>query len=234
MECQKMDVLTQIRWEQLFDLELAVESAPYILEGLAATIWMSLVSMAIGLLLGLITAVGRMSKNFLFQWIARAYISIIRGTPLLVQLFILYFGLPVIGIKLTATLAGIIGLSLNVGGYSAETIRGSILSIPKGQWEAASSLNMTYWQTMRRVIIPQAARVALPSLANTFLSLVKDTSLLAMITVNEMFYHAKIVGARAFDYMTVYILVAFFYWVICTLLNIVQEKLEKRYGRYAA
>lgn len=229
-----MDLFGYIEWERLFDVQLAVESTPFILQGLTATIWMSVLSMMIGLALGLIAAMGRMSNNFILRGLARAYISIIRGTPLLVQLFILYFGLPVIGIKLTATLAGIIGLSLNVGGYSAETIRGSVLSIPKGQWEAAASLNMTYWQTMRRIIIPQAARVALPSLANTFLSLVKDTSLLAMITVGEMFYNAKIVGARAFDYMTVYILVAFFYWVICTLLSFGQEKLEKRYGRYVS
>jgi cystine transport system permease protein len=151
-----------------------------------------------------------------------------------VQLFILYFGLPNIGITFSPAIAGIIGLSLNVGGYSAETIRGALISISKGQWEAAQSLNMTYWQTMWRIIIPQAIRVALPSLANTFLSLVKDTSLLAMITFNEMFYRAKIVGGRAFDYSTVYILVAFFYWVICTLLSIVQDKLEKRYGKYAS
>jgi cystine transport system permease protein len=215
-------------------MELARQSAPYILQGAVTTVWMSLASMAIGLLLGLITAMGRMSKNPLFCWPARAYISIIRGTPLLVQLFILYFGLPVIGITLTPTTAGLIGLSVNVGAYAAETIRGAILSIPKGQWEAALSLNMTYSQTMRRVIIPQATRVALPSLMNSFLSLVKDTSLLAMVTVNEMFYRAKIVGGRAFDYMTVYIMVAIFYWIICTSLSYLQQKLEQRYGRYAA
>jgi cystine transport system permease protein len=229
-----MDFLSDIQWENLFDADLAKEAAPYILQGLSHTIWISLLSMAIGLFIGLLVAMARMSKNPLLQFPARAYISIIRGTPLLVQIFILYFGLPVIGINLAPLLAGVIGLSLNVGGYSAETIRGSILSIPRGQWEAALSLNMTYWQTMRRVVIPQATRVALPSLANTFLSLVKDTSLLAMITVNDMFYRAKIVGGREFDYMTVYLEVAFFYWVVCTVLSALQDRLEKRYGRYAA
>ncbi|SEN36284.1 amino acid ABC transporter permease [Lihuaxuella thermophila] len=229
-----MDAWKYIQWENLFDVDLAIQATPYILQGLGTTLWMSVVSMAIGLVLGLVTAMGRMSGNPIFHLPARAYISVIRGTPLLVQLFILYFGLPVIGITLTPTLAGLIGLSLNVGGYSAETIRGSLLSIPKGQWEAAQSLNMTYWQTMRRIIIPQATRVALPSLANTFLSLVKDTSLLAMITVNEMFYLAKIVGGQRFDYMTPYILVAVFYWIICTFLSYVQGKLEQRYGRHVA
>lgn len=229
-----MDMLQAIQWENLFDIDLARETAPQLLIGLVDTIWISLLTMAIGLILGLLTAVARMSGNPLFRYPARAYISLIRGTPLLVQIFILYFGLPVIGINLTPLLAGIIGLSLNVGAYSAETIRGSILSIPKGQWEAAQSLNMTFWQTMRRIIIPQATRVALPSLANTFMSLVKDTSLLAMITVQEMFYQAKVIGAARFDYMTVFIMIAFFYWVVCTLLSFVQDRLEDRYGRYVA
>jgi L-cystine transport system permease protein len=229
-----MEILRAIRWESLFDVELAIKAAPQLLIGLMDTIWISLLTMAIGLVLGLLTAMARMSSNLLFRYPARAYISLIRGTPLLVQIFILYFGLPVIGITLTPLLAGIIGLSLNVGAYSSETIRGSILSIPKGQWEAAASLNMTYWQTMRRVIIPQATRVALPSLANTFMSLVKDTSLLAMITVQEMFYQAKVIGAREWDYMTVFIMIALFYWVVCTLLSFAQDKLEERYGRYAS
>ncbi|MBA4495719.1 amino acid ABC transporter permease [Paenactinomyces guangxiensis] len=229
-----MDTWKYIQWENLFDLELAVESAPYILQGLRSTLWISLLTMGIGLVLGLITAMGRMSGYRVLRYPARAYISIIRGTPLLVQLFILYFGLPVIGITLSAVMAGIIGLSLNVGAYAAETIRGAILSIPKGQWEAAKSINMTYWQTLRRIIIPQATRVALPSLANTFLSLVKDTSLLSTITVAELLYRAKIVGGREFDYMTVYILVAIVYWVICTFLSYGQNKLEQRYGRFAA
>lgn len=228
----QLNLLASIQWENLFDVQLAKESAPFILQGLWATIWISIVTMILGLVLGLITAMGRMSKFWFFRFPARIYISIIRGTPLLVQLFILYFGLPVIGITLHAITAAIIGLTLNIGAYSAETIRGAILSIPRGQWEAATSLNMSYWQTMRRVIIPQATRVALPSLANSFLSLVKDTSLLSVITVPEMLYHAKIVGGRSYDYMTVYLLVALFYWVICTILNVFQDYLEKRFNRF--
>ncbi|WP_044640458.1 amino acid ABC transporter permease [Risungbinella massiliensis] len=227
-----MDYLRSIRWENLIDLDLAWKSAPVILQGLGLTIWISLVAMVIGLILGMMTAAARMSQNVLFRGIAKTYISIIRGTPLLVQLFILYFGLPVIGITLTPVFAGILGLSLNVGGYSAETIRGALLAIPKGQWEAAISLNMNYVQTMRRIIIPQAIRVALPSLANTFLGLVKDTSLLSVITVPEMLYQAKIIGGREFDYMTVYLVVALYFWIVCTLLNLLQNRLEKRYSRY--
>ncbi|WP_093229790.1 amino acid ABC transporter permease [Thermoflavimicrobium dichotomicum] len=230
----RVDAWQYIQWENLFDLDLAIRSLPYVLKGFNYTIGISFLTMAIGLGLGLITAMGRMSKFWFFRLPARFYISIIRGTPLLVQLFILYFGLPVIGINLTPLAAAIIGLSLNVGGYSAETIRGAILSIPRGQWEAATALNMSHWQTMRRIIIPQATRVALPSLANTFLSLVKDTSLLSVITVPEMLYQAKIIGGREFDYMTMYILVALIYWVICTVLGILQEYLEKRFSRHVA
>jgi cystine transport system permease protein len=227
-----VDFWQYIQWEKLFDAKLAWQSLPYVLQGFSYTILLSFLTMLIGLLLGLLAALGRMSKYRLLRWPARVYISIIRGTPLLVQLFILYFGLPVIGINLTHVFAAIIGLSLNVGGYSAETIRGAILSIPSGQWEAATALNMSYRQAMRRIIIPQATRVALPGLANTFLSLVKDTSLLSVITVPEMLYQAKIIGGREFDYMTLYILVAIIYWFICTVLSFLQDYLEKRFSRH--
>lgn len=223
-----------IRWEHLFNPQLAWESFPYVLSGMGYTLILSLLTMGIGLVLGLMTAMARMSRYRLLRWPARGYISVIRGTPLLVQLFILFYGLPVIGITLDPITAAVIGLSLNVGGYSAETIRGAVASISKGQWEAAKSLNMTYWQTMRRIVIPQSVRVALPPLANTFLSLVKDTALLSVITVPEMLYRAKIVGGSTLDYMTPYLLVALLYWVICTILNVLNERLEKRYGRFAS
>lgn len=223
-----------IRFENLFNPQLALESLPYVLSGMGCTLILSLLTMGVGLVLGLVTAMARMSRRVLLRWPARAYISVIRGTPLLVQLFILFYGLPVIGITLDPITAAVIGLSLNVGGYSAETIRGAVSSISKGQWEAAKSLNMTYLQTMRRIVIPQSVRVALPPLANTFLSLVKDTALLSVITVPEMLYRAKIVGGSTLDYMTPYLLVALLYWVICTILNALNERLEKRYGRFAS
>ncbi|MXQ55091.1 amino acid ABC transporter permease [Shimazuella alba] len=221
-----------IQWNNLFDFQLAQDSAWFVLQGLKYTILITIITMVIGLLLGLIVALMRMSSSKILRYPARAYISIIRGTPLLVQLFILYFGLPVIGLNLTPFLAAVIGLSLNVGGYSAETFRGALLAIPKGQWEAAYSINMSYSKALRRIVMPQALRVALPSLANTLLSLVKDTSLLSMITVPEMLYQAKIIGGREFDYLTMYILVAIFYWIVCTILAWVQDRLEDRYGKF--
>jgi cystine transport system permease protein len=224
--------LQNIQWKAAFDWQLAVDSAPFVLQGLWNTIWISIVTMLIGLVIALLVAMASMSKRRILRYPAHFYISVIRGTPLLVQLVILYFGFPVINITLTPVAAALIGLSLNVGGYAAETIRGALLSVPQGQWEAAQSINMTYWQTMRRIIIPQAVRVAIPPLSNTFLSLVKDTSLLSVITVPEMLYQAKVVGGRELDYMTMYILVAFFYWIICTLLSVVQNRLEKYFSRY--
>ncbi|WP_028775590.1 amino acid ABC transporter permease [Shimazuella kribbensis] len=226
-------MLDAIQWENLFDIQLAKGSAWFVFQGLKYTIIITLITMIVGLILGLVIALMRMSSSKILRYPARMYISIIRGTPLLVQLFILYFGLPVIGLNLSPFLAAIIGLSLNVGGYSAENFRGALLSIPKGQWEAAYSINMTYGQALRRIIMPQALRVALPTLANTLLSLVKDTSLLSMITVPEMLYQAKIIGGREFDYLTMYILVAFFYWIVCTILAWVQDRLEDQYGKFA-
>jgi cystine transport system permease protein len=221
-----------IQWNNLFDIALAKSSAWFVFQGLKYTVIITFITIILGLLIGFIIALMRMSAAEILRYPARVYISIIRGTPLLVQLFILYFGLPVIGINLTPFMAAIIGLSLNVGGYSAEIFRGALLAIPKGQWEAAYSINMTYGQALRRVVMPQALRVALPALANTLLSLVKDTSLLSMITVPEMLYQAKIIGGREFDYLTMYILVAIFYWIVCTILAWVQDRLEDRYGRF--
>ncbi len=222
-----------IQWTNLFDVQLAKESAWFVLQGLKYTLLITLITLVIGLFIGLIIALMRMSTSKLLRYPARVYISIIRGTPLLVQLFILYFGLPVIGITFSPFVAAVIGLSLNVGGYSAEIFRGALLSIPKGQWEAAYSINMTYGQTLYRIVMPQALRVALPPLANTLLSLVKDTSLLSAITVPEMLYQAKIIGGREFDYLTMYILVAIFYWLVCTVLAWIQDRLEDRYGKFA-
>lgn len=227
-----MDVISDIDWKSFFDFQLAVDSAPFVLQGLWNTLWISIVTMIVGLIFGFFVALARISKTPLLNIPARIYISIIRGTPLLVQLVVLYFGLPVVNIMLTPIAAALIGLSLNVAGYTAETIRGAILSVPKGQWEAAQSINMTYGQTMWRVIIPQATRVALPSLANTFLSLVKDTSLLSVITVPEMLYQAKYIGGREYDFLTMYVLVALFYWVICSVLSVFIARLETHYGRH--
>ncbi|WP_050615489.1 amino acid ABC transporter permease [Bacillus testis] len=224
--------MENFKWEYVFNWDLVVDSFPFVIQGLGYTLLLSLASMAIGLLLGLLIATGRMSANKLLHWIARFYISFMRGTPLLVWLFILYFGLPMVGIEFTPIAAAIIGISTHFAGYIAEVIRSAIMSIPKGQWEAAATLQMGYWQTMRKIILPQAARVALPPLSSLFIDIIKGTSLTAVITVPEVLYNAKVVAGRTYETMTMYILVALIYWAICSLGSVLQNYLEKKYSRH--
>lgn len=217
-----------IEWENIFDLQLAIESFPYILQGIGFTILIAFGGMACGLILGFLLALGRNSKLFLFNLPARFFISYMRGTPMLVFLFLLYFGLPNIGIQFSAVVAALIGFSLHSSAYMAEIFRSALSAVDKGQWEAATALGMNYWQSMWSVILPQAMRIAIPPLSNVLLDLIKASSLAAMITVPDLFHRAKVVGGREFDYMTVYILVGFIYWGICVLIEVWQNHLEKK------
>ncbi|MCY8515628.1 amino acid ABC transporter permease [Bacillus atrophaeus] len=221
-----------IQWEYIFNLKLAIESFPYVIKGIWYTLLISFVSMFAGTMLGLFISLARMSKYALLRWPARLYISFMRGVPILVILFILYFGFPYIGIEFSAVTAALLGFSLNSAAYIAEINRSAISSVDKGQWEAAASLGLSYWKTMRGVILPQSVRVALPPLANVLLDLIKASSLAAMITVPELLQHAKIIGGREFDYMTMYILTALIYWAICSVAAAFQNILEKKYAHY--
>ncbi|ARW05415.1 amino acid ABC transporter permease [Bacillus atrophaeus] len=221
-----------IQWEYIFNLKLAIESFPYVIKGIWYTLLISFVSMFAGTMLGLFISLARMSKFALLRWPARLYISFMRGVPILVILFILYFGFPYIGIEFSAVTAALLGFSLNSAAYIAEINRSSISSVDKGQWEAAASLGLSYWKTMRGIILPQSVRVALPPLANVLLDLIKASSLAAMITVPELLQHAKIIGGREFDYMTMYILTALIYWAICSVAAAFQNILEKKYAHY--
>lgn len=218
-----------IQWQYIFDAPLAIESIPYILQGIWFTLLISFASMGIGLIIGFFLALGRISKYGLLRWPARMYISFMRGTPMIVFLFLLYFGLPIIGIQYSALTCALIGFSLNSAAYMAEIIRASLSSVNKGQWEASTALGLSYWQTMGAIILPQATRIAVPPLSNVLLDLIKGSSLAAMITVPDLFHRAKIVGGREFDYMTMYILVAMIYWGICSIVGLWQDSLEKRY-----
>ncbi|WP_067728706.1 amino acid ABC transporter permease [Oceanobacillus damuensis] len=216
----------------LFDIELAIRSLPFVLGGLPMTILIAIAGMGIGLILGLFLALARGSKNILLRWPSRIYISFMRGTPMLVFLFILYFGLPVVGIEFTALTAAIIGFGLNSAAYIAEIDRSSLNSVDNGQWESSKALNMPYWITLRKIILPQATRIAIPPLTNVFMDIVKATSLAAVITVPELFQKTQIVAGREFDAMTMYVLVALIYWPICILIGYMQERLEKRYSSF--
>src|SRR5690625_2217844 len=216
----------------LFDVRLAWESLPFVLGGLPMTLLVSIIGMLIGLILGLILSLARSSGRWIFRWPARIYISFMRGTPMLVFLFILYFGLPIVGIQFDAVTAASLGFGLNSAAYIAEINRASFNSIDEGQWESAKALNMSYGQTMRKVIFPQAIRTAIPPLTNVFMDIVKSTSLAAVITVPELFQKAQIVAGREFDSMTLYILVALIYWPICVIIEWLQNILEKRNSKF--
>lgn len=201
---------------------------------LTMTIPLTIISFAIGLVIALAVALARLSPNVVLSNIARFYISIIRGTPLLVQLFIVFFALPEFGVKIDPFPAAVIAFSLNVGGYAAEIIRSAIQSIPKGQWEAAETIGLNYTGTLQRIILPQAARVAVPPLSNTLISLVKDTSLASTILVTELLRQAQIVAAPTFEFFALYGTAAIYYWVICLVLSFGQSRLERRLERHVA
>jgi len=212
-------------------IQLVLDSAPFLLKGTLFTLQLSLGGMVFGLLLGFILALMRLSKFWPLSWLSRFYVSVFRGTPLIAQLFMIYYGLPQFGIELDPIPSAMIGLSLNTAAYTSETLRAAISSIEKGQWEAAASIGMNPWQTMRRVILPQAARTALPPLGNSFIGLVKDTSLAATIQVPELFRQAQLVTSRTLEVFTMYLAASLIYWVLATILSFLQNRLEDRVNR---
>lgn len=214
-------------------IDIAQSSFLPLLKGaLLYSLTIAIAAFFIGLILAVLTALARLSGIKPLIAIARFYVSIIRGTPLLVQLFIIFYGLPSIGLMIDPIPSAIIGFSLSVGAYSSEVVRAAILSIHKGQWEAAYSLGMTYWQALRRVVLPQAARVSIPPLSNSFISLVKDTSLASVVLVPEMFRKAQEVVAATYEPLLVYAEAALIYWVICFILSIIQDRIENKLDRY--
>jgi cystine transport system permease protein len=210
-------------------LTLAVDSFwPMLYAGVTFTIPLTLISFALGLSLGFIVALARLYGPKPLQYIVRFYVWLIRGTPLLVQLFLIFYALPGVGITLDAFPAAVIGFTLNIGAYTSEVIRATLLSVPKGQWEAAHSISMSWAQALRRIIIPQAARTAVPPLSNTFISLVKDTSLASVITVPEMFLAAQRIAAVTYQPLILYTEAAIIYLLISSVLSALQTRLENK------
>jgi cystine transport system permease protein len=199
---------------------------------LTRTVPLTAISFVVGLVIALFVALARISRIGPLSLLARGYISVIRGTPLLVQLFIVFYALPQFGITIDPFPSAVIAFSLNVGGYAAEVIRAAILGVPRGQWEAAQTIGMRYPTTLRRIILPQAARTAVPPLSNTLISLVKDTSLASTILVTELLRVAQLAAAPTFDFFALYGVAAVYYWVICLILSFVQGRLEHSLGRY--
>jgi cystine transport system permease protein len=214
-------------------LQLMLESlGPLLWAALVFTAPLTLLSFVLGLTVGLITALIRLFGPKPLVAVVRFYVWIIRGTPLLVQLFLIFYGLPSVGVVLDAFTAALIGFTLNIGAYTSEIIRAVIGSVPKGQWEAAYSIGMSWSQAMRRTILPQAGRVAVPPLSNTFISLVKDTSLAAAITVPELFQAAQRIVATTYEPLILYIEAALIYLALSSVLSALQVRLERRLGRY--
>ena len=214
-------------------MELFLESFwPMFRAGLTVSVPLMLVSFALGLVLAFIIALMRMSKFPPLKGIAWFIVWVIRGTPLLVQIFVIFFGLPSIGIVLKPIPSAIIALVVSQGAYNSEVIRAALTSIPKGQFEACKALGMNKFQTMTEVIIPQAALVAVPSLGNSFISLLKDTSLVASITVPEILMTSKSIIAVRFEPMLLYCEAALIYLIFSTMPTWLQGKLEKKLGKH--
>lgn len=209
-------------------VELLGMAWPFLLQGAMYTVLFAAVSMVLGLILGFSVAVVRVTKVPVVSQIAAVYVSAFRGTPLLVQIFVLYYGLPSVGIEFTPVTAGILALTLNVAAYLSESMRGAILGIDKGQWEAGLPVGLTWGQTLWNIITPQALRLAVPSLSNSLISLIKDTSLISVITVTELMLATKEVIAETFQPLPLYLAAAGIYWLLSALFERVQKALENR------
>ena len=216
-------------------LRIIIQSFPKIIRpGLVYTIPLTLLSFGLGLVIAILVAVTRVMHVRVLSKIFQAYVWILRGTPMLVQLFIIFYGLPNIGVNIPAFPSAVIAFSLNVGAYAAETIRGSILAIPKSQTEGAIACGLTLWQTMLHIVLPQAMKNCIPALFNTFISLVKDTSLAANITITEMFMATQRIVAVTYEPLALYIEVAAIYLLFSTGLTYLQKYAEKRLGTHPA
>ncbi|WP_097026692.1 amino acid ABC transporter permease [Clostridium peptidivorans] len=209
-------------------MELVINEFGFLLKGAYYTMFITLISMFFGLIIGVFVAIARLRGNILVARLAKAYVSIIRGTPLLVQIFIIYFGLPDFGISLEPLTAALISLSINIGAYLSETIRGAILSVPKGQMEAAVSLGMSYSQAMKRIILPQASRIAIAPMGNTFIGMLKETSLVSTITVTELLRASQLLISKHLVVMPFYIAIAIMYWVMSTVFSTILDRIERK------
>jgi len=215
-------MLANREWLIVFD------SLPVLVQGALVTIQISLIAMTGAVLLGLVVALMRLSRMQVLQLAAKVYISFFRGTPLLVQLLMLYFGLTSFHIILDPVPAAVIGLILHFGAYISEIFRATILSISRGQWEAALSLGMTNSQVLRRIILPQAARTAIPPLWNCLIDTLKSSSLASVVTVPELTRQVEEQSSAQFVFMPYFITLAVFYWVMVIVMGWVQEWLEKK------
>jgi polar amino acid transport system permease protein len=227
------------------DFAYAIANTPFVLAGIWTTLGVSLVSIAIATVLALVGALGRLSPHAVAQGISGFYVSIFRGTPLLVQIFIIYQGLPQIGLQiremgypqlgnlfiLTAIQAGILALSLNYGAYMTEIFRAGIQSVANGQWQASAALGMRRFQTLGLVVLPQAIRTIVPAIGNQFIAMQKDSSLVYVMGVWEVTYRANRVARKDSMYIEMFLVAAAIYWVLTLISEWLQSRLERRMAR---
>ena len=199
---------------EIFNLEIALRNFGPLLAGLMLTVELTIVVIAISLVFALLVALGAMSRFRSLRWLVNIYVEAIRGTPLLLQLIYVYYVLPEIGIRLNSFTAGVIALTLNYSAYLSEVYRGGIQAIARGQHDAAAALGMTRVLAMRRIILPQAVRIVIPTLGNYFIGLFKDTALCSVVSIQEVVFTAQILAARNFQYFTLYTVVAAMYFIV--------------------
>jgi polar amino acid transport system permease protein len=217
------------------DIKFIIDKMPTLLQGSIMTIELTFITLLYGSLLGIILAFFRISKNPLLRYFSSFYIWIFRGTPMILQLAFFYFGLPAISnnLVLKPFTAAVIGLSLNCAAYMAEIIRGGIISIDKGQFEASKALGLTYIQTMTKIVLPQTIRVIMPSLGNEFITMLKDTSLVSTIAMTELMRSAASIGSTTFKVAEMYLGAALIYLVLTTIFTSVFTTIEKKFAKYA-
>ena len=208
---------------------ILIDSFPKILiNGLTVTLPLTIISFALALVIALITALVQTAKIPVLRQLARFYVWVIRGTPVLVQLFVVFYGLPSLGVLIDPFPAAVACFAINEGAYCAETMRGALESVPQGQLEAGYCVGMTWAQIMRRIVLPQALRTAVPSLSNSLISMIKDTSLASNITVAELFMAGQRVAARTYIFLPIYCEVAVVYLLFCTVITKLQGLLERQ------
>lgn len=212
--------------------ELFLRALPLLQNALLLTLLLSASSFVLGCILGLFIALARISTIRVLRYAAFAYVSLFRGTPLLVQLLLIYFGLPRIGIVLEPVPSAIIALTLFSASYLSENFRSGINAVDKGQWEAGLSMGLSYRKLMQRIILPQGLVIAIPTVGSRLIALVKDTSLASTVTVVELTRVADQVGAATFRYMEMFLMVGAIYWIINQILTILQTYLEDRFARH--
>ena len=209
-------------------LDFLATWAPFILGGVPVTIGVSILSIVFATMFAVVGALGRLSNHAPVYAVATLYVSMVRGTPLIVQIIFVYLALPQFGIVLDPFVCGVFALAFNYGAYMTEIFRAGIQAIPRGQLEAASALAMTDRMTMQRIILPQAIRIVIPAIGNEFIAMIKDSALVSYVTIQETFWRASTTGSRYFRSFETLLVAALIYWLLTILFSLVQERIERR------